>query len=95
MKNLFKILLITLLVASCSSNQPGSAIVKDNDELTLNAKELLKSYVENDFSLWEELFSDDCEVQEHQMLRRLLKKKTKNHLSQLNPKDPLAESALL
>ena len=62
MKNLFKILLITLLVASCSSNQPGSAIVKDNDELTLNAKELLKSYVENDFSLWEELFSDDCEV---------------------------------
>ena len=62
MKNLFKILLITLLVASCSSNQPGSAIVKDNDELTLNAKELLKSYVENDFSLWEELFSEDCEV---------------------------------
>lgn len=62
MKNLFKILLITLLVASCSINHPGSAIVKDNDELTLNAKELLKSYVENDFSLWEELFSDDCEV---------------------------------
>ena len=62
MKNLLKILSITLLVASCSSNQPGSAIVKDNDELTLNAKELLKSYVENDFSLWEELFSDDCEV---------------------------------
>ena len=28
------------------------------------------------------LFSDDCEVQEHQMLRRLLKKKTKTHLSQ-------------
>ena len=56
MKNLFKILLVTILVASCSNNQPGSAIVKDNDELTLNAKKLLKSYVENDFSLWEELF---------------------------------------
>ena len=38
------------------------AVVKDSDELSLNSKSLLKAYIDNDFSLWEELFSEDCEV---------------------------------
>ena len=61
MKKIFSTLLLLLLIISCSS-QLGTAIVMDDDELTLNAKKLLKSYIDNDFTLWEELFSDDCEV---------------------------------
>ena len=47
---------------SCSNQKPqGSAVVKDSDELSLNAKSLLKAYKDNDFRLWEELISEDCE----------------------------------
>ena len=62
MKKIYSTLLLSLLVFSCSNEQLGTAIVKDNDEYSLNAKELLKSYVNNDFDLWDELFSVDCEV---------------------------------
>ena len=61
MKKISPILLL-LITFSCSNQQETAAIVKTGDDLTLNAKELLKSYVNNDFSLWEKLFSDDCEV---------------------------------
>ena len=47
---------------SCSNQQQSTAVVKSDDELTLNVQKLLKVYVENDFTLWEELLSDDCEV---------------------------------
>jgi len=62
MKKKYSILLFSLFIFSCSNEHLATAIVKDNDEYSLNAKKLLKSYVENDFSLWEELLSDDCEV---------------------------------
>tara|TARA_B100000945_G_C20143151_1_gene484893 strand:+ start:117 stop:608 length:492 start_codon:yes stop_codon:yes gene_type:complete len=62
MKKLLSILLLSLITFSCSNQQESAAIVKTDDELTFNAKELLKSYVNNDFSLWEKLFSDDCEI---------------------------------
>ena len=62
MKKILSILLLSLIIFSCSNQQESVAIVKTDDELTLNAKMLLKSYVNNDFSLWEKLMSDDCEV---------------------------------
>ena len=62
MKKLLSILLMSVLICSCSDQQQSTAIVKSDDELTLNVKKLLKVYIENDFSLWEELLSDDCEV---------------------------------
>ena len=54
--------LLSLITFSCSNQQETAAIVKTGDELSLNAKSLLKAYKDNDFSLWEELFSEDCEV---------------------------------
>ena len=50
------------MIYSCTNQQTGTAVVKNSDELSLNAKSLLQAYFDNDFSLWEELFSDDCEV---------------------------------
>ena len=63
MKKILSIFLLSVMTFSCSNQKPqGTAVVKDNDELSLNSKSLLKAYLENDFSLWEELLSDDCEV---------------------------------
>ena len=63
MKKILSILFFSAIAFSCSNQKPqGTAVVKDNDELSLNSKSLLKAYLDNDFSLWEELFSDDCEV---------------------------------
>ena len=63
MKKILSIFLLSVMTFSCSNQNPqGTAVVKDSDELSLNAKSLLKAYIDNDFSLWEELFSDDCEV---------------------------------
>ena len=63
MKKTLSIFLLSIMTFSCSNQKPqGTAVVKDSDELSLNAKSLLKAYIDNDFSLWEELFSDDCEV---------------------------------
>ncbi|MDA9365767.1 nuclear transport factor 2 family protein [Flavobacteriaceae bacterium] len=58
-----KLLLITLLFsASLTFAQKTVATVKDSDELTLNVRKLNQTYVENDFSLWNELFADDAVV---------------------------------
>ena len=62
MKKILSILFLSVMIYSCSNQQTGTAVVKDSDELSLNAKSLLKAYIDNDFSLWEELFSEDCEV---------------------------------
>ena len=63
MKKILSILFFSAIAFSCSNQKPqGTAVVKDNDELSLNSKSLLKAYKDNDFSLWEELFSEDCEV---------------------------------
>ena len=62
MKKIISSLLILTLIFSCANQQTGTAIVKNDDELTLNTKKLLESYINNDFSLWEELISDDCEI---------------------------------
>ena len=62
MKKILSIFLLSVMIFSCSNQKPqGSAVVKDSDELSLNAKSLLKAYKDNDFSLWEELISEDCE----------------------------------
>lgn len=62
MKKIISSLVILTLIFSCANQQTGTAIVKNDDELTLNTKKLLESYINNDFSLWEELISDDCEI---------------------------------
>ena len=62
MKKIFSFLFLSVMIYSCSNQQTGTAVVKNSDELSLNAKSLLQAYFDNDFSLWEELFSDDCEV---------------------------------
>ena len=63
MKKILSILFLSVMTFSCSNQNPqGTAVVKDSDELSLNSKSLLKAYIDDDFSLWEELFSDDCEV---------------------------------
>ena len=63
MKKILSILFLSVMTFSCSNQKPqGTAVVMNSDELSLNAKSLLKAYIDNDFSLWEELFSDDCEV---------------------------------
>ena len=62
MKKTLYILLLSVMTFSCSNQQQSRAVVKSDDELTLNVQKLLKVYVENDFTLWEELLSDDCEV---------------------------------
>ena len=62
MKKILSILFLSVMIYSCSNQQTGTAVVKNSDELSLNAKSLLQAYFDNDFSLWEELFSDDCEV---------------------------------
>ncbi len=63
MKKILSILFLSVITLSCSDQKPqGTAVVKDSDELSLNSKSLLKAYIDNDFSLWEELFSDNCEV---------------------------------
>ena len=62
MKKILSILLVSVMIFSCSNQLTGTAVVKDSDELSLNAKSLLQAYFDNDFSLWEELFSENCEV---------------------------------
>ena len=63
MKKILSILFLSVMIFSCSNQQQeGAAVVKKDDKLTNNAINLLKNYVENNFSLWEELLSDDCEV---------------------------------
>ena len=62
MKKTLYILFLSVITLSCSNEQQSTAVVKSDDELTLNVQKLLKAYVENDFTLWEELISDDCEV---------------------------------
>ena len=62
MKKILSILFLSVMIYSCTNQQTGTAVVKNSDELSLNAKSLLQAYFDNDFSLWEELFSDDCEV---------------------------------
>ena len=63
MKKILSIFLLSVMTFSCSNQKPqGTAVVKDSDELSLNAKSLLIAYKDSDFSLWEELFSEDCEV---------------------------------
>jgi len=58
-----KLLVITLLfIASSIFAQKSIATVKDTDELTMNVKKLNQTYVENDFSLWDQLFADDAIV---------------------------------
>ena len=62
MKKTLSIFLLSIMTFSCSNQKPqGTAVVKDSDELSLNSKSLLKAYKDNDFSLWEELISEDCE----------------------------------
>tara|TARA_A100001011_G_scaffold383863_1_gene455683 strand:+ start:30751 stop:31242 length:492 start_codon:yes stop_codon:yes gene_type:complete len=62
MKKTLYILFLSVITLSCSNQQQSTAVVKSDDELTLNVQKLLKVYVENDFTLWEELLSDDCVV---------------------------------
>ena len=62
MKKYLSMLVCLLALSQCNYISQGKAVVKDNDELSLNAKSLLKAYKDNDFTLWEELFSEDCEV---------------------------------
>ena len=62
MKKILSILFLSVMIYSCTNQQTGTAVVKNSDELSLNAKSLLQAYFDNDFSLWEELFSEDCEV---------------------------------
>ena len=62
MKKILSILFLSVMIYSCSNQQTGTAVVKNSYELSLNAKSLLQAYFDNDFSLWEELFSEDCEV---------------------------------
>jgi hypothetical protein len=58
-----KLLVITLLfTASSIFAQKSIDTVKDTDELTMNVKKLNQTYVENDFSLWDQLFADDAIV---------------------------------
>ena len=62
MKKTLSILFLSVMTFSCINQQQSTAVVKSDDELTLDVQKLLKAYVENDFTLWEELLSDDCEV---------------------------------
>ena len=56
-----KLLLITLIFSATSIYaQKSIATVKDSDELSLNVKKLNQAYVENDFTLWNQLFADDA-----------------------------------
>ena len=58
-----KILLFLAVVFTAQAfAQKDIATVKNSDELTLNVKKLNQSYIENDFSLWNELFDNDAEV---------------------------------
>ena len=62
MRKYLSMLVCLLALSQCNQKSQGTAVVKDSDELSLNSKSLLKAYIDNDFSLWEELLSDDCEV---------------------------------
>ena len=62
MKKILSILFLLVIIYSCSNQQQSTATVKSDDELTLNVQKLLKVHVENDYTLWEELLSEDCEV---------------------------------
>ena len=62
MKKYLSILICLLTLSQCNQISQGTAVVKDSDELSLNAKNLLKAYKDSDFGLWERLFSDNCEV---------------------------------
>ena len=62
MKKYLSMLVCLLALSQCNQKSQGTAVVKDNDVLSLNAKNLLKAYRDSNFSLWGELFSDDCEV---------------------------------
>ena len=58
-----KILMLLAVVFTAQAfAQKDNAIVQDTDELTLNIKKLNQTYVENDFSLWNELLADNAEV---------------------------------
>ena len=54
--------LLTFFISVNLAAQETVATVQDTDELTLNIKKLNQAYVENDFSLWNELFADDAVV---------------------------------
>ena len=56
------LLLLAVVFTAQAFAQKTIATVQDTDELTLNVKKLNQAYVENDFSLWNELFADDAVV---------------------------------
>ena len=55
-------MLLAVVFTAQAFAQKDIAIVQDTDELTLNIKKLNQTYVENDFSLWNELLADNAEV---------------------------------
>ncbi len=58
-----KILMLLAVVFTAQAfAQKDIAIVQDTDELTLNIKKLNQTYIENDFSLWNELLADNAVV---------------------------------
>lgn len=58
-----KILMLLAVVFTAQAfAQKDIATVQDTDELTLNVKKLNQTYLENDFSLWNELLADNAEV---------------------------------
>ena len=55
-------MLLAVVFTAQAFAQKDIATVQDTDELTLNVKKLNQTYVENDFSLWNELLADNAEV---------------------------------
>ena len=55
-------MLLAVVFTAQAFAQKDIATVQDTDELTLNVKKLNQTYVENDFSLWNELFADNAVV---------------------------------
>ena len=56
MKKILSILFLSVMIYSCSNQQTGTAVVKDSDELSLNAKSLLKAYFDNDLAFGKNYF---------------------------------------
>jgi ketosteroid isomerase-like protein len=56
------LMLLAVVFTAQAFAQKDIATVQDTDELTLNVKKLNQTYVENDFSLWNELFADNAVV---------------------------------
>ncbi|MDA1199908.1 MAG: hypothetical protein O3B20_07515 [Bacteroidetes bacterium] len=56
------LILLAVVFTAQAFAQKDIATVQDTDELTLNVKKLNQTYVENDFSLWNELLADDAVV---------------------------------